>query len=290
MQVLQQREAVGDVRHGAEQGEEHGGQRDAERLPLAEDHDRQGQEAHAGHALLEVPLGDCGNDVGHAADAAEETGEHYAGVPHPVDVDADAVRGLRMLAAGAQAEAQPGLVQDEVGDQQQDDADRDEHAQLQSADLEQVGEVAEVQLRGVAAGNPLGDDHRDGGGQDVQRGTADRLVRFQVDGRKAEQQRVDQARPAGDQDGKDDIDGRGEGEELGCQHAGQAADDHDALQCDIDDTAAFGEHTAQCHQHQHHGIQESEFDQQQHQMIPPFCFRLKSLAIRFLNSIMKAHR
>ena len=101
---------------------------------------------------------------------------------------------------------------------------------------------------------------------------------------------MEESGAAGDQDGQNDVDGRGEGEELGSQHAGQAADDHDTFQRDIDNTAAFGEHAAQCHQHQYHGIQESKFDQQQHQMIPPFCFRVKSRAIRFLNSIMKAHR
>ena len=40
-----------------------GRQSDVHRLPLPEDHDRQGQEAEARHAVLEFPLADAGGDV-----------------------------------------------------------------------------------------------------------------------------------------------------------------------------------------------------------------------------------
>ena len=45
-------------------------------------------------------------------------GDQYAGVAHPVDVDAHGIRCLGMLAAGAQPQAEAGLVQHHIGDYQ----------------------------------------------------------------------------------------------------------------------------------------------------------------------------
>ena len=82
--------------------------------------------------------------------AAQHAGDQYAGIAHLVDVDAHGVRCLRMLAAGAQTQAEAGLVQHDIADDEQHDAQRDKDAQLQTADAEQERLVGVVQL-GTAA-------------------------------------------------------------------------------------------------------------------------------------------
>ena len=61
-----------DIRKRAEQAEEERRERDALGLPLTEDHDREGQEAEACHAVLKAPFGNAGGDEHDAADAAKE--------------------------------------------------------------------------------------------------------------------------------------------------------------------------------------------------------------------------
>ena len=177
-----------------------------------------------------------------------------------------------MLAAGAQTQAEAGLVQHDVADDEQCDAQRDKDAQLQAADAEQEGLVGVVQLGAAALAEVLGDDHGNGGSQQVQCRAADGLVCLQVDGGKSQQQAVDHARQRchqnGDQhhkEGRKACRQHGQG-----KHTGHTADDHNALQRNVDDAGMFAEHTAQCHQHQHDAVQQGIFDQKQHITCPPF--------------------
>ena len=177
-----------------------------------------------------------------------------------------------MLAAGPQAEAEAGLIQHNVADDEQDDAQRDKDAQLQLADAEQKGLVGVIQLGTAAGAEILGDDHGNGRSQQVQGRAADGLVGLQVDGSKGQQQAVKDAGQRRHQH-RDDHDepGRQSGGQHGQgKHACHAADDHDALQRDIDDAGVLAEHTAQGHQHQHDAIQQGIFDQKQHITCPPF--------------------
>ena len=72
------------------------------------------------------------HDVGQAADGTQCTGDDDACIAHLIDVDAHGVRCLRMLAAGTQTQAEAGLVQHDIADDEQDDAQRDKDAQLQT--------------------------------------------------------------------------------------------------------------------------------------------------------------
>ena len=63
--------------------------------------------------------------VSQAADAAQEAGDHHAGVAHLVDVDAHGVRRLGMLAAGPHPQAKTGLIQDKPGHQEENQGDGD---------------------------------------------------------------------------------------------------------------------------------------------------------------------
>ena len=266
---------VGDVGQTLEHGKEHGCAADVEGFPLTEDHNGHGKEACTGHADLEVPGLDGRHDIGQTADRTQSARDDDTGITHLVDVDAHRVRSLRMLAAGAQTQAEAGLVQHDVADDEQCDAQRDKDAQLQAADAEQEGLVGVVQLCAAAVAEVLGDDHSHCRRQQVQGRAADGLVRFQVDGREGQQQAVDHAGDSShqhsDEHGGESRQARGQhGEGEDTRHT---ADDHDAFQCDIDDAGVLTEHTAQSDQHQHDAIQQSILDEKQHITCPPSWFR-----------------
>ena len=176
-----------------------------------------------------------------------------------------------MFAAGAQAQTEAGLVQHHIADDEQHDAQRHKDAQLQAADAEQERLVGIVQLGAAAVAEILGNDHGNGGGQQVQGRAADGLVRFQVDGGKGQQQAVYHAGQRSHQDRDQHHQerrhvGRKHGQGQNTRHT---ADDHDAFQRDVDDAGVLTEHTAQCHQHQDDAIQQGIFDQKQHLTCPP---------------------
>ena len=274
MQLCQEG-GICNVGQALEHGKEHGRAKDVEGLPLAKDHNGQGQEACTGHAHLKVPGLHRGHDVSHAANGTQGTGEQHTSVAHLVDIDAHRVGCLGMLAAGPQTQAEAGLVQHHIADDQQDDAQRNKDAELQPADAEQEGLIGIVQLGAAAVAEVFGDDHGNGGGQQVQGCAADGLVRLQVDGGKGQQQAVHHASQGRRQNGEQHHQ---EGRHVGGQH-GQGkhtchtADDHDAFQRNVDDAGVLTEHTAQSHQHQHDAIQQRIFDQKQHITCPPSWFR-----------------
>ena len=168
-----------------------------------------------------------------------------------------------MLAAGPQPQAEAGLVHHHKADDEQGQPQRHKDAHFQPADAEQEGPVGIVQLGAAALAEVFGQHHRHGGGQQVQGGAADGLVRLQVDGGKGQQQGIDHAGHGRRQDGDHhDEPGRGAGRQQGQgQNARHAADDHDALQRDVDDAGMLAEHAAQGHQHQHDAVQQGVFDE-----------------------------
>ena len=149
--------AVGadDLEEGKEQRRAQNGQR----FPVAEDHDGQGEEAVAADGGGEGGAGH--EDVGEAADAGEEAGDHDAGIAHLVDVDAHGVRRLGMLAAGPQPQAEAGVVEDDPGNQEEDDGQGNGDVEF----LEQRGQEVLVDLAGDAQG--FGGEAGPGGNGDV---------------------------------------------------------------------------------------------------------------------------
>ena len=110
MQRTEPADGVIDVCQRLEDREEDGGQGNLSGLPLTEDHDREGKEAHACDANLKVPRLNRGDNVSKAADAGEEAGDQNARPAHLVDVDADRACRLRMLAASLQTKTEARFV------------------------------------------------------------------------------------------------------------------------------------------------------------------------------------
>ena len=92
IQRNEEREAEVHVRQRAERAEEQRRQRDARRLPLAENHDRQREEAETGDAVFKLPLGHAREDVADAAKPAVDAGNQHTRPAHFQHVDAHAVR------------------------------------------------------------------------------------------------------------------------------------------------------------------------------------------------------
>ena len=172
---LCQEGGIRNVCQTLEHGKEHGGGTDVEGLPLTKDHNSQCKEARASHADLKVPGLHRGHDICQTADSAQRTGKQHTRVAHLVDVDAHRIGCLRMFAAGPQAQAEAGLVQHHIADDEQHDAQRHKDAQLQAADAEQERLVGIVQLGAAAVAEILGNNHGYGGGQQVQGRAADGL-------------------------------------------------------------------------------------------------------------------
>ena len=93
-----------------EQTEQQGCSGDVQGFPVAEDHNRQGQEAKARHIAVGGAVGG-GQGVHETAHACQRTGDGGAGIAHFVHVDAQAVRRLGIFTAGAKPQAKAGLVQ-----------------------------------------------------------------------------------------------------------------------------------------------------------------------------------
>ena len=95
--------------------------------PTAEDHGGEGDEAGAGRHLL-VERADRAEREERAAEAGDRAGEGDVPEPGAVDLDADGVGGLRVLADGAEAQAPLGLEEPDVdggdGDVHEVDDDR----------------------------------------------------------------------------------------------------------------------------------------------------------------------
>ena len=270
---LQEVEAGIHIGQRPEQAEQQGRQRDAGGLPLAEDHNGQRQEAEAGHAVFEPPLGHAGGDEYDAAQAAQHTGDQDAGPAHLIDVDAHGVRRLGMFAAGHEAQTEAGLVQHHIGTDQQQQRHQHEPAELEGADvhhkrllgagvLDDGGHVI-----GVGGGvDGLDDDGGAGGAQHVQGRAHDGLVRLEVDAGHGQQAGIDGAQQrCGQQHHHDHHKGGGVGGHVAHgQRAAQRAHDHDALQAQVDDAGMLGEAAAQCHQDQHGGEDQRILQQQYH--------------------------
>ena len=203
-----------------------------------------------------------------------------------------------MLAAGTQAQTQTRLIQDHVGGNQDHDTNKQEDIDRQRSDFVNERTVAVIQLRRSRAVEALGNDHRQRGCQHVKRGTADGLVRIEVNRSECQQRSIYHAGNRRRQHGYHHDSQRAcpLGHQRNRENASQSADNHDALKGDVDDAAALGEHAAQRDQHQDDRIQQRVFQQKKHQASPPLSrlvVRLppaRTARILFLKSSENAHR
>ncbi|MPM99252.1 hypothetical protein SDC9_146443 [bioreactor metagenome] len=169
-----------------------------------------------------------------------------------------------MLTAGAQPQAEAGAVEHDGGNNQQQNCHGGGEEQLLENQRAPEAAAQHVAAQADPAGDedgglPLaldgpGQDDGEGGRQHVQGGAADGLIGPEVDGGKGQQQGEHRAGEARDQQGAQHGPLGGGGAPARAvgpaqEQAGEErADDHDALQGDVNDAAALGEHAPQRHQ------------------------------------------
>ena len=127
-------------RDALEEAEQQRGDRDIHGLPVAEDHNGQCEEAEARNVAVRGAV--CGRQrIDEAAHARERAGNGRARVAHLVDVDAQRIRRLGIFAAGAQAQAEARLIEQDRQDDEKQDADVGRKVDLVD---ERLAEKAEV--------------------------------------------------------------------------------------------------------------------------------------------------
>lgn len=138
-------------------------------------------------------------------------------------------------------------------------------------------------MQGVLVGDDTDEEQHQGRSHQVQRRTADGLVRPQIYGGKAQQQgengaeygrhqhsqqlKALQSHPVAGSLGRVvDVVGLHDVHE---QHADKRTQDHNTFQRQVDDTAALSEHAGQRHDHQGNGVDHGLLDQKCHACSPP---------------------
>ena len=158
-------------------------------------------------------------------------------------------------------------------------------------DHEPGGGVAGSHLQGVLVGENPNQEQHQRGSHHVQGGAAHGLVRLQVDGGEGQEQGEYRAHGSGNQHGEDFQPLQGQPVAASGslveyvkalhgaheQHANKRSEDHNAFQCQVDDTAALGEDTGQGHNHQGHRVQKGLLNQKTHACAPPSLVVLGSL-------------
>ena len=285
-----------------EEAKQQGGPGNVQRLPVAEDHDGQSQEAKARHIAVAGAVGG-GQGVDKAAHARQSTGNGGAGIAHLVDIDAQAVCRLRILAAGPKPQTEAGLIQQDGHNNEEQDADVGSEIHLvqeglsQKADILALGNaegglfqhkpgggIAGLHIQDILAVDDPDEKQHHGGGHQVQGGAADGLVRLQIDGGEAQQQAEESTQSGGHQHSHNfQALQRQPGPLPGSVHehiqvlhgadeedTDERAKNHDAFQRQVDDAAALGEHTGQGHDHQRNRVKQSLLNDECHFLAPPF--------------------
>ena len=285
-----------------EEAKEQGGTGNVQRLPVAEDHNRQSQEAKACHVAVAGAVGG-GQGVDKAAHACQSTGDGGAGIAHLVDIDAQTVCRLRILTAGPEPQTEAGLVEQNGHDEEEQNADIGGKIDLiqeglsQKADVLALGNaeggffqhkpgggIAGLHIQDVLTVDDPDEEQHHSGSHQVQSRAADGLIRLQVDGGKAQKQAEKRTQGGGHQHGQNlqPLQGQpgalpgGVHEHIQILHgadkedADERAENHDAFQSQVDDAASLGEHTGQSHNHQRNRVKQSLLNDECHFLAPPF--------------------
>ncbi|CAM5694571.1 hypothetical protein SALBM217S_05740 [Streptomyces griseoloalbus] len=257
--------------------EEAGADGEAARHPVAEDHRGEADVAAAAGLALQV------EGVGHdgqedAAEAGQTAGDDHGEVLVLVDVDAEGLGGHRVLAAGAQPQAERGAPEDPPGAGDERDGDQGQPGDIGDQAAEQAGDVGDEEpALGVEVGQPVGQsrhgevaeglDRRgllggaalvalegEGGqvaggaeGEDVDRHTGDDVVDVEGDGDDRVQQAAEAAADHADEDaGPRTPLEAGPGAEPGAQ-------DQHAFEADVHHARALGPQAAEAGEADRHG-------------------------------------
>ena len=178
-----------------------------------------------------------------------------------------------MLAARHQAQAEAGLIEQDVGRGEQQRGHEHEPAELERAEIDgerllrtgilhDGGNVVGIR-RGV---DGLDDDRRARGAEQIQRGADKRLVRLEVDAGHGQQAGIDHAdQRRNSQNTEDHHDGGHIGRNVAHrQRAAEGAHDHNALKAEVDDAGVLREAAAEGDQDQHGSKDQGVLQQQYH--------------------------
>src|SRR5579862_477316 len=221
----------------------------AERPPVPEDHRRERDEAAAlGHVLGEAAAAEADREVG-AAEGCQHPGDNHGRVADAVNVDADRVRCAWMLAAGADAETDRGLEEDDVGERHEQDPDPDEQVEVadRRADERPMRDARDLDVwdgrytgRDVLLVVELGEEVAgDPEREEVERDAAHDLVRPQVDRPDGMEERE---QPAGEHRDREASHPRA-GLVSGID-APERPHQHHPFEADVDDPASLRDHAA----------------------------------------------
>ena len=173
-----------------------------------------------------------------------------------------------MLAAGHQAQAEFGLVQDNVC--RDEDNERNEHhpVEIKAADIDEEG----LLLRNILHGgrNVVGvfgnvyrlyDDRCRRKAEHIERRADDCLVGFEVYARDRKQRREHKACYGCGKNGQDNYDYRGISDKIfHRQRAAKSAHDHDTLKAEVNNARVLGKAAAESNKDQNGSIKNSVLD------------------------------
>ena len=209
-----------------------------------------------------------------------------------------------MLAARHQTQAEARFVKDDIRRDQQKQRYDHKPVALKGANVEKelalCLRIADDRGNVVRVGggiHRLDNDRGGGDAEHVERRTDDRLVRLEVDARHGQKAGIHKAeRRRRQQDQQDQAERRSGGRKKPHdQRATERAHDHDALQTEVDNAGVLGEASAERHEDQDRGKDQSILNEKCHCFAPPspataVCFAAFSsrLAMRaFINCFMK---
>ena len=259
-------------RHALEKAEKQRGAGNVQRLPIAEDHDRQSQKAEPRHIAGSGTVGG-GQSVNEASHARQRAGDGGSGVAHLIDVDPQRVGRLGIFATGAQTQTESGLIENDGQHHKQKDTDIGsqidlmekgvaEKAQICCAvkaqrglfDHEPTGGIAFRHLKRILVGQDTDEKEHQGGGHKVQGRAADGLIGPQIHGGEREQQGEHRPQHRRHQHGQQlkalkrhpvvrrfrRREDTGLLRQVDKEHPREGTEDHNALKSQVDDTAALG--------------------------------------------------
>ena len=150
--------------------------------------------------------------------------------------------------------------------------------------MNQLAESPLAMLQGVLVGDDADEEQHQRGRQQVERRAADGLVGAQVDRRRSDSSSENSAPMAADTSMASSTRPCSVPQSPAAlaamkvstplhlahkEHADERAEDHDALECEVDDAAALGKHAGERHDHERDGIDQGLLDEKAHACSPP---------------------
>ena len=240
--VREGRQHPGDIGRRNGKTEEERGAQNSQGLPAPEDECRQRQKTEPRNRAGKLTR--IGNQDNRAPQSGEGAGEHHRDAANPPHLYPGGIRGLGMLAAGAQTQPEGRVHNHKPAGQENQQNQRGGQVNLSKNKRAQNGHLREQRnietgqqagnLNSAAAGNEACEVHGKGSGDHVDGGAADYLVGVQHDARKGVKKGEEGS--GGDCRGQAGPDGRAPDFRVqfgNDERTGEGADDHEPFQSDV---------------------------------------------------------